>query len=102
MVGFCLQTQHLLRRLHRDRFALYAPGLATLAQSLDLLSEFPNLIAKVSTDPSDPSDASPATFHTQDRSDPTFGDNFISGETISLAMCLFLLPSHFLFSFLYQ
>lgn len=54
--------------------------------AMDLLSELPNLMAKVSGTGSLPSEKSAATFQTQDRSDPTLGESFISAETEGLAL----------------
>ena len=48
---------------------------------LSLLSELAKRIAKVTASAS-PSETSAAAFQTQDLSDPTFGESFISGTTV--------------------
>lgn len=52
-----------------------------------LLSLLPNRMARVCASGS-PSETSAATFQTQERSLPTFGDNFMSGVTAT-CQCLF-------------
>lgn len=46
----------------------------------NILSELPKRMARVTASGS-PSLTSAAAFHTQDRSEPTLGDSFISGTT---------------------
>lgn len=51
---------------------------------LSLLSELAKRMAKVTASAS-PSETSAAAFQTQDLSEPTFGESFISGTTVLLS-----------------
>lgn len=59
---------------------LVRAGEAFCRDTQNILSELPKRMARVTASGS-PSLTSAAAFHTQDRSEPTLGDSFISGTT---------------------
>ena len=80
----CAFTNAALNSLASTKHNLSIISLITRSctEALDLLSEFENRMANVCASGS-PSLTSAAVFHTQLRSLPTFGCNFISGTTVN-------------------